>query len=785
MIDVLGVAGNATVSVAYLAICAAILVPLVRAGQVRTNRLGTSTAAIFFSCAVGHAFHGWGAVSTDPMAGMHGTSTVAWVQVAWDLTTAAVAVNYWTQRRTYGSLMEGAALFEGLEQRRRITELEHREALASARADAELERRAHAEETARSEATFEAAFDGALVGMCLTGLDGRYLRVNQVFAAILDRTQDELTGLTFRNVTHPDDVVLGEQLRSRVVAGELTGLRQSKRFLRPDGTVVHVELSSALVRDSAGAPLHFSAQVIDVTDRVLAERDRDRQQQLLTAIIDNSQSVVHAKDLRGRYLLANTLMQRALGRTEAEIIGRTDAEVHAHVNPAWAENDRRARLGVHVTEETVTRADGVTRVYESVRFPLHDLHGVVYGTCGTSLDVTARRQLAAEQEAAARAIAEAAQAKSQFLATMSHEIRTPLNGVLGLMSLLAASPLDRQQLGWARAAEGSGRALLAIVNDVLDTAKIEAGAVQLESIPLDLLDLVDVALTPIRASAEEKDLSLVIGPSRGLARHRLGDPTRLQQVVTNLVSNAVKFTDRGTVTVLLDGGPTDVRITVTDTGIGMTAEQREKLFTPYVQAEASTTRRFGGTGLGMSIVHGLVEQMGGTIAVTSSPGMGTSFRVDIPLPSVAAPRRPVRVQPPVDPSLAGLRVLVAEDNEVNQMVARYTLEAHGLVVDIVADGAAAVEAVLAGGHVAVLMDCQMPVMDGLEATRRIRAAEAARASGDRPIPIIAMTASAFDADRTACRDAGMTGFLPKPWTPEQLQHTLTHVAKRARPALQE
>ena len=785
MISVLAVAGNATVSVAYLAIGAAILLPLIRAGQVRANRLGTSTAAIFFSCAVGHAFHGWGAISPDPMAGMHGTSTVVWVQVVWDLTTAAVAVNYWTQRRTYGSLMEGAALFEGLEQQRRITELEHREALASARADAQSERQARAEETARSEATFEAAFDGALVGMCLTDLDGRHLRVNRVFADMLGRTPEELTGLTSQDVTHPDDVVPGEELRRKVVTGELSGLRQSQRFLRPDGTAVHVELSSAVVRDAAGAPLHFSAQVIDVTDRVLAERDRDRQQQLLTTIIDNSQSVVHAKDLKGRYLLANTAMQRALDLTEAEIVGRTDAEVHAHVNVDWAENDRQARLGVHVTEETVTRADGTTRVYESVRFPLHDINGVLYGTCGTSLDVTARRQLAAEQESAARAIADAAQARSQFLATMSHEIRTPLNGVLGLMSLLVGSSLDPQQLGWARAAEGSGRGLLAIVNDVLDSAKLEAGAVELERIPLDLLDVVDGALTPLRASAEEKHLSLVVGPSRDLARHRLGDPTRLQQVVTNLVSNAVKFTDRGTVTVLLDGGPTEVTLTVTDTGIGMTADQRETLFTPYVQAEASTTRRFGGTGLGMSIVHGLVEQMGGTITVTSSPGMGTSFRVGIPLPAVPAPRRPARVQTPVDPALAGLRVLVAEDNEVNQMVARYTLEAHGLIVDIVADGQAAVDAVLAGGHAAVLMDCQMPVMDGLEATRRIRAAETARASGDRPIPIIAMTASAFDADRTACRDAGMTGFLPKPWTPEQLQHTLTHLAQRGRPVLHE
>jgi len=393
-------------------------------------------------------------------------------------------------------------------------------------------------------------------------------------------------------------------------------------------------------------------------------------------------------------------------------------------------------------------------------------------------------QLAAERDRASRAT-------SAFLATMSHEIRTPLNGVLGLTELLLRSDLTDEQSGWTRAAARSGRALLTIVNDVLDLSKVEAGAVELETVPFDVLGVLDDAVLPVRFAAEDAGLALVVVADAQLVPCRSGDPTRLRQIITNLAANAVKFTEQGSVTISVGGTPDRLWVRVSDTGIGMTEEQQARLFTPFSQADASTTRRFGGTGLGLTIARGLSSQMGGNITVSSRPGVGSTFELEVPLPaeSTAAPPAPGAVPPQraqdevaaVGP--AALRVLLAEDNEVNQLVAQATLEREGVVVTVVGDGAQAVDAALSGDYDAVLMDCQMPVMDGLEATRWLRLIESGTlelvgpegGAPHRRLPIIAMTASATLSDRSACLAVGMDDLLPKPWTAQQLTDTLDRI----------
>lgn len=650
------------------------------------------------------------------------------------------------------------------------------------------ERRRADQALERSETAYALAFEGSMVGMSVTTVRGVFLRVNQALADIVGCTREHLVGRSAAEINHSDDDVASTlELIAEVVAGRREGFRQRKRLVRSDGATVHVDMSSVLVRDLDGTPLHFTNQVIDITHQVQAEAERDARQQMLRAVMDNSQSLIAVKDLDRRYLLANTPLQRTAGRSEQDIIGRLEADVFPHVDAVRQERDLAARTGVRYEEDVITRPDGTQVVYETARFPLFDAAGTVYATCSMSTDVTAKRRAAADREEAAAAVAvaatEASTAKSVLLATMSHEIRTPLNGVLGLLTLLQETRLDARQQTWAHAAVTSGRALLAIVNDVLDASKIEAGAVVLESIELDVLAVVEEAVCALRTIAADKGVHLVTTPARGLTSARVGDPTRLRQIITNLVANAVKFTDHGTVTVIVAGSDRRVQVVVADTGIGMSPAQQEHLFTPYAQAEASTARTFGGTGLGLSIVAGTVKAMNGTITATSAPARGTTFEVDLPMLAVTSRPTPPAARPrrAQAPTTRALRVLVAEDNEVNQMVATATLQRQGLLVDVVADGAAAIEAVMAGGYDAVFMDCQMPHVDGLEATRRIRALESAERAG-RQIPIIAMTASAFDTDRAACRQAGMDAFLPKPWTHDQLLESLTLLRSSARDA---
>jgi two-component system sensor histidine kinase/response regulator len=407
----------------------------------------------------------------------------------------------------------------------------------------------------------------------------------------------------------------------------------------------------------------------------------------------------------------------------------------------------------------------------------------VEGFVGTITDVTELKNAQVEMERLRSAAEAASRAKSEFLANMSHEIRTPLNGVIGMTRLLLDTPQREDQREYTEIARSCGESLLAVLNDVLDFSKIEAGEMVLEQIDLDVSTLVRQSVDAVALRAGEKGLELVVDVDPAVPMTLRGDPTRLRQVMLNLLSNAVKFTDQGTVRIgvrQLPGGP-DIRLRfeVTDTGVGLSHEQRSRLFSPFVQADATTTRRFGGTGLGLSICRRLIDLMGGCIDVESAPGMGSCFWFEVSLPKVfsSMPESTDRVHRPVrrgddrrdyrpvlpQVSLQGRRILLAEDNEVNQKITRRVLERVGATVAVVDTGQAAIEYLVSSSVDAVLMDCQMPVLDGYEATRRIRQGAAGpQAAG---LPIIAVTAHALTGDRERCLAAGMSDYLTKPINP--------------------
>jgi signal transduction histidine kinase/CheY-like chemotaxis protein/HPt (histidine-containing phosphotransfer) domain-containing protein len=389
-----------------------------------------------------------------------------------------------------------------------------------------------------------------------------------------------------------------------------------------------------------------------------------------------------------------------------------------------------------------------------------------------------------EQEATARTAAEAANlAKSTFLATMSHEIRTPMNGVLGMIEVLERQGLTKDQRRIIVIMRESAQALLRIIDDVLDFSKIEAGRLELEATPFSLSGLVEGVLDTLRPQVLAKGLTLDAEIDAGSQDALVGDPTRVRQILFNLLSNAIKFTDHGGVrvragTLPLGGGSTRATLAVTDTGIGLGAEQLARLFQPFVQADSSTTRQFGGTGLGLSIVQRLAQAMGGDVAVESAPGVGSTFTVTLTLHAALADSPLKTLLRPVARTSARVdarpgespRVLVVEDHPVNREVLVLQLELLGIAADSVENGVDALEAWARGRYAAVLADIHMPHMDGHELARRLRAAEADR--GAVHTPIVAITANAIKGEEERCLASGMDAYLAKPVSIEQLRATL-------------
>ncbi|MBP8247025.1 MAG: PAS domain S-box protein [Phenylobacterium sp.] len=619
-------------------------------------------------------------------------------------------------------------------------------------------------ELRQSQAHLQAMIEAAPAAIMMTDRDMRLIQVSRRFLEESGMAAPDVLGRAIAEFDQP----LFERLRfahERCLTGETMRAPQV-RIARPDMRAVWARVEMTPWRDAAGEIGGVVCAALDVTDLVDAVETAERSEQRLQVAAQIAELHVWELDYQRQTLVQDEDMAEIFGRvlTYEELAADPNATIHpedrALIAEPWA---RAVEMGEpYFPEYRIDRRDG-KEVWVACTVKLvRDAAGQPLRLLGAMQNITARKQAEAALVQAKEEAEAANRAKSTFLATMSHEIRTPLNGVLGMAQAMARdelSPVQRDRLDVVRQ---SGETLLAILNDVLDLSKIEAGKLELEVAPFDLEELALGAHAAFTAIANKKGLSfnLVVEPqARGAY---LGDSTRLRQVIYNLVSNALKFTPSGEVRVRLDRVDGDLRIEVSDTGVGMSPEQLDRLFRKFEQADASTTRRYGGTGLGLAICRELCELMGGAIGAVSVEGEGSTFIARLPM--APAPMGSVQAQAAAEAepheALPPLRVLAAEDNLINQLVLQTLLHQAGIEPVMVSDGAQALEAWRAGQWDVILMDVQMPVMDGPTAARTIREEEARL--GRARTPIVALTANAMAHQVAEYYGAGMDDFVPKP-----------------------
>ncbi|MCA0956437.1 response regulator [Mameliella alba] len=507
--------------------------------------------------------------------------------------------------------------------------------------------------------------------------------------------------------------------------------------------------------------------------------------QRLSMVAQNASDSIVVSQADGRISWVNRAFSETTGYSAAEAIGKTPAEL---LNGPATDPDKIALIQDHVTKGKRLRTEilnytksGDKIWVETHLVPVLDEMGDVSFTIGVERDITAAKAHEMELARAKKAAENADRAKSEFLANMSHEIRTPMNGIMGMAEILAERPMAQDSKDLVRVIRDSAQGLLQIINDVLDLSRLEAGKLEISEQDFDLhrcvLDSVDL----IRSAAQDKGLRLSVQLADDLPVTVRGDDGRLRQVLLNLLGNAVKFTSDGGVTLHVrqaDAVPGKLIFTVEDTGMGLTEEQKSRIFERFSQADAAITRKYGGTGLGLTISRHLAEQMGGAISVESENGKGSRFTVEIQTQPPRGDALAIHPKEAVDMALLrGSRVLLAEDNKTNRMLVHKFLAGTGVELWNAEDGEEAVEICQRLRPDLVLMDMSMPKLDGLAATRKIRTLNI-------PQPgIVALTANAFESDRNACLSAGMDDFLSKPLRKKTLIETMTaQLARQARNA---
>jgi len=634
----------------------------------------------------------------------------------------------------------------------------------------ELRRRGLAEQAAlESETRYRLLADNSSDLIVLVDLDGIRRFVSPASRTLYGYEPEEMMRSDMFGAAHPDDQPLlaaaVEQLR---VGAESAVVELRAR--RKAGDYIWVESHMRLVLDPLSGEARILGLVRDVSRRHAIEqavRESERQFRTLT---DSVSDLIIRSTPTGERRYVSPSCRIVLGYEPHDLV---DAPRGSFTHPLDRDHfeQRMAAIVAGDEDKVITsraiRRDGAVIWLEARMSLVHDTGtGALVEIVSVIRDISQHKAIEERLERARLEAEKASRLKSEFLANMSHEIRTPMNGIIGMTGLLLGTPLDSDQRRYADAVRISADALLSVINDILDLSKLEAGKLTLEIVPFGFAAIVADCIELLAAKAADKGINLTAEVDRRARQTHSGDPTRLRQIILNLLSNAVKFTDRGFVALQVsaeaDGKASRLRIRVADSGIGMDAAGKAKLFRKFEQADGSVARRFGGTGLGLAISKQLIDRMDGRIDVVSELGQGSVFTAELTLPTTdAAPseRAPLAEPQAATPGYDRPRkILVAEDNQINQLLVVTLLEEAGYLVDVAEDGLEALAAIQRGNYDLVLMDAQMPNMDGLQATRAIRDL----ADDRRRVPIIALTANAMAGDREHYIAAGMDDYLSKP-----------------------
>ena len=648
-------------------------------------------------------------------------------------------------------------------------------------------RKRYEKELVESKELFQTVFNNTAAAIMVTDKNEKLVAWNPYAEQLLDMEAADLFNRPLKELYPAKE---WRRMRSSRVGRSGIKTNVETQMFKKDGSILDVSVSVSVLKDTDGNMIGSIGIIRDITAAKAAERKIRESENKIRIILDNSAASITLTDEEERIVSWNPYTENLLGMKKKDLYLKHISTLYP--KEEWekirAQNIRKTGSKHHLETKIVKKTGEEVDVDLSVNM-LTDEDKKITGSVGIMQDITQQKRAQEMLIQAKQAAEEANSAKSLFLANMSHEVRTPINTVIGMIDLTLDLTLDQEQRDNLEVAKDASVNLLSLLNDILDLSRVEAGKISLEDIEFHLHNVAHSVTKGMSVLAKKKNLETILKVHDDVPKIVEGDPVRIRQVIVNLINNAIKFTHKGSITTEIKVASRSkdqvmLLFSVIDQGIGIPKSKQDKIFDIFAQADDSTTRRFGGTGLGLAISKRLVEMMGGRIWVESEEGKGSAFNFtanfktvkESALSSVQGEAEDIDDEDLLE-QLNGIKILLAEDNIVNQKIAVKILEKQGWAVQAVDNGQDAVDKVLHDNFDVVLMDANMPILDGLEATRLIRENE--QKTG-KHVPIIALTARAMQEDKNRCLDAGMDGYVTKPIDRQELFQTIGKIIKQGR-----